>query len=508
MDNKVGAGGAIASDFVAKSKSDGYTLFLPTITSQVMSPLMKTKLRYDPVKDFDPISLLVSGPYAFVAPANAPFNNIKEMLAYSRSLPTALSYNSAGPGSAHHLIGDYLEFKHGGKFLQMPYKSDEMGLFNDMMGGTLESVVWAQTVARNVRPKIKVMGVTGSQRNSALPDISTMLEQGFPGLEVTGWIGLYAPAGTPKLILEKVAVATREILHQAHAQVRMTKFSFDTITNTPEEFRTIYARDYQRWNDMVKAAGIVPDQPGLEPAMSGSASARDALEQDSHDTAMDVRERQAPAALVPARNPVVRAEDRQHQQLRVVARNCAVSHTLIYRAGQARLQLTLGLTHALARRGFQLPVAHQHRAFAQIAHQRLGIRAQEALQPLHAGAAVLAADHGVHFLNGKLDDLDKDVLLVLQVVVNGGFGDIELGSDIVDGSLLVAAVSKHARRRLDNEAAAFVVEHVALGSAVPGNQESPPVRMRRFYRCALFKERTWIYSSRAAVPWSLARHAA
>jgi tripartite-type tricarboxylate transporter receptor subunit TctC len=261
VDNRLGAGGIVASQYVATQPADGYTILITTTTAQLHNALLKLKIPYDPVKSFDPVSLLVEGQYAFVAAQTAPYNNLKEFLAYAKTKPGGLSYGSWGQGSAAHLFGDYLGKLSGTQLVHVPYKTGEIGTMTDMIGGSLDAAFWAQGSARTYSQsgKIKILAITGNQRNKALPDVPTFAEQGFKNFDLPGWIGAYVPAGTPAAVTAKIARTMQEVMKQPEIGQRMADAGFDIVGSTPSEFSARYGEEYRKWRDLIKVVGIQPE---------------------------------------------------------------------------------------------------------------------------------------------------------------------------------------------------------------------------------------------------------
>lgn len=257
-DNRVGASGIIATDYVAKAKSDGYTVLFTTPTAQINTSFVKLKLPFDAQRDFTPVSLVVSGQIALVAAANAPYANVSEFVAYARKQDKGASYGSWGVGSGAHLLGVQLHQQSGVALLHVPYKGGEMAEMSDVIGGTLDVAFMAQGNAKNYSEagKIKVLGITGAERNKGLPNVPTFKEQGFRGFEVAAWIAAYVPARTPAPVVAKLGASIAEALRKPEVAARLEALGFQVEGSSPEQFRVFNDAQFKLWGDMIQAAGL------------------------------------------------------------------------------------------------------------------------------------------------------------------------------------------------------------------------------------------------------------
>jgi tripartite-type tricarboxylate transporter receptor subunit TctC len=260
VEAKPGASGTIAADYVAKAPPDGYTFLFTLSLTHINNVVLQKNLPYDPVKDFEPLSQLATGGPAIIAPASAPYNDVRELVAYSKTKPQGVSYGTWGTGSGAHLMGELLARQTGARLVHVPYKAESTAHL-DMLGGSLD-IAWANPgSARNLLKsnKIKVLGLTGSRHLQVLPGMPVLTEQGFKGFDLDSWVGTYAPAKTPKAILDELSAALREATRSPDIVARWIDLGFEPLGNTPEEFARNYKADFPKWVEIIKAAGVTPE---------------------------------------------------------------------------------------------------------------------------------------------------------------------------------------------------------------------------------------------------------
>jgi tripartite-type tricarboxylate transporter receptor subunit TctC len=257
-DNRTGASGIIATDHVAKSKPDGYTVLFTTPTAQINTAFVKAKLPFDARKDFEAVSLMLTGQIALVAAPNAPYNNLAELVAYAKKQPKGVSFGSWGVGSGGHLLGEQMHQQAKVEMVHVPYKGGELAEMADVIGGQLDTAFMANGNAKiqSQAGKIKVLAITGRTRHKDFPNVATFREQGYSGFDAAAWIGVYVPAGTPKNVVAKLSADIADVLHQPDIAARLEGLGFGVEGSTPAEFAAFTNEQFKQWGGMIEAAGI------------------------------------------------------------------------------------------------------------------------------------------------------------------------------------------------------------------------------------------------------------
>jgi tripartite-type tricarboxylate transporter receptor subunit TctC len=258
LENKPGGAGNIATAEVAHAQPDGYTLIVGHIGTFAVNPAMfGDKLPYDPIADFAPVSLLVQVPTLFVVNASVPAKDLREFIALAKAKPGQINYGSAGNGSAGHLAFEYLKMVVGIDVVHVPYKGTGPQIIDLLAGQVQASAAGTGPFMPHVRSgKLRAIAVGTPKRISALPDVGTVAEQGYPGFETSQWYGFLAPARTPAAIVHKLSDEIAKTTRSPDLEKRFEGDSMIVVGSTPEAFGTFIRSEMARWGEVVRKAGI------------------------------------------------------------------------------------------------------------------------------------------------------------------------------------------------------------------------------------------------------------
>jgi len=255
VENRPGAGGTIGADFVAKSAPDGYTLLF-TGTPHVISAWVYKKLPYDPLKDFEPVALVASGPYVLVVNPQLPVHSIRELIAAAKAQPGKIDYASSGNGSAQHLVSALFASMAGIELNHVPYKGSGPAM-QDLLGGQVKvSFAGIPNVLPHVKAgRLRALAVSTPQRSPDLPDVPTAAEAGVPGYQATLWLNLAAPAGTPGEIVQRLYAETAKALQDAELQQSFRAAGVEASPMSPQELAGFMRAEYEKWGKVVRDTG-------------------------------------------------------------------------------------------------------------------------------------------------------------------------------------------------------------------------------------------------------------
>ena len=258
-ENRGGAGATIGAEIAAKSPPDGYTLMLATITNAIGATLY-TRLNYDLVRDFAPITQLATTPHILVVHPSVPVKSVKEFIAFAKARPGQLTYSSSGNGSAAHLAGELFNGLTGVKTVHVPYKGGGPSMIA-LVGGEVSLAFATMPSAINyVRAgRLRGLAVTTAKRSPSTPELPTIAETGVAGYEAGSWYGLSAPAGTPKDIIGRLHAETIKVVALPDVKERLFNAGFEVVTSSPEQFAEFTRTEIQKWGKLVKAAGLKVD---------------------------------------------------------------------------------------------------------------------------------------------------------------------------------------------------------------------------------------------------------
>ena len=257
IDNRVGATGAIGSEFVAKAPPDGYTMLLGTSSTMAANPNLNPKLSYDPLRDFAPVSIIAHIENVLVVNLNVPVTTIAELITYAKANPGKLSYATSGVGSTYHLATELFKSQTGIDLLHVPYKGAAPAAA-DVMGGQVSLMFDALSAAlANIKAgKIRALGIASAKRNPELPDVPTISEAGVPGYVTTIWLALYLPAKTPQFIVTRLNEAVVQAIGDPDVKRRLAQIGMLATSSTPQELLEHNRAEIVRWGKVVRDANI------------------------------------------------------------------------------------------------------------------------------------------------------------------------------------------------------------------------------------------------------------
>lgn len=255
IENRPGAGAIIGTDEAAKAAPDGHTLLMMSNTHTTNETLIAKK-PYELMRDFVPVAPVNSSDLVMVVHPEVPAKTLAEFIALAKSKPGALNYASSGPGTPYHMAGELFKSMSGTDIVHVPHRGSGEAR-NSVIGGHVQMMIDAiTTMAPNVQAgQVRALGVTGSERSDVLPDVPTIAQAGVPGYEATIWLGIMAPAGTPKPIVDKLNAEINKVLQKPEVEQAWTKQGAVPMTMTPAEFDAYLRKDIEKWAEVVKVSG-------------------------------------------------------------------------------------------------------------------------------------------------------------------------------------------------------------------------------------------------------------
>ncbi|GAA0517586.1 tripartite tricarboxylate transporter substrate binding protein [Pigmentiphaga sp. GD03639] len=256
VENRPGASTMLAAEQVARSPGDGYTLLMATVTTLSINPYLYGQLRYDPVRDFEPVTVVASTPFFLAVNAGVPAASVSELVALAKREPRKLNVGSSGNGTSSHLAAELFNDMAGVQTVHVPYKATATRN-NELAAGVIQMVFGNDVMPMVQAGKARVLAVTSNKRLSGYPDIPTVAESGVPGFEASVWYGLVAPKGTPDAVVQKLHAALARVLSTPDVRRQvMTSLGGDVVANTPAEFAALIRSDGEKWHRVIQRAGI------------------------------------------------------------------------------------------------------------------------------------------------------------------------------------------------------------------------------------------------------------
>ncbi|MBV8270804.1 MAG: tripartite tricarboxylate transporter substrate binding protein [Cupriavidus sp.] len=260
VDNRPGAAGMIGAAAARRAPADGYTLFVSSLGPFVIGPNLVKSPGYDPLKDFDYISVAVQAPNVLAVPANSPYKTLQDVIAFEKSHPNKMTFASAGTGTSDHLTAELFWQQTSTTGLHIPYKGGAPAL-NDLLGNQVDATFMnINTAVPHIKAgKLRALAITSSKRSPILPDVPTMEELGYKGVTVYSWQAIAAPKGLPADIKSKLHTAVVAAMNDPATKQKLLELGFEVVANTPEQFTAFQAAEFQRWKKVIQTGNITAD---------------------------------------------------------------------------------------------------------------------------------------------------------------------------------------------------------------------------------------------------------
>jgi tripartite-type tricarboxylate transporter receptor subunit TctC len=256
IENKPGAGGNIGSDFVAKAAPDGHTILGGTISSHAINTSLYSKMPYDPIKHFQPITLIGMLPNVLVVNASSPYKTVQDLIAAAKAKPESIAFGSSGNGTSQHLSGELFKSLAGVNMLHVPYKGSApamQGLMGEQVTLVFENAVAAIPLVQS--GKLRALAVTSGKRYSGMPDVPTVAES-LPGYEIVSWQAVFAPAGTPQPVVQRLSTEIAKIIQEPDIKARLSTLGVEPSGAGPAELAAFQKEEVAKWAQLIKTANI------------------------------------------------------------------------------------------------------------------------------------------------------------------------------------------------------------------------------------------------------------
>ena len=260
VDNKPGATGTIGATFVKRAPADGYTFLVSSLGPLAITPHLIKGMQYDPLKDFDLITVAVQSPNVLIVPANSPYKSVADVIANLRANPGKMTFASAGHGTSDHLTAELFWQQTGTSAIHVPYKGGAPA-HADIMGGQVDaSFQNINAVVQYIKGgKMRALAITSAARSPVLPDVPTLAEAGVKNVEVTSWQAIVAPKGLPPAVREKAHAAFAQALNDPKVRDQFVSIGFEMVVNTPAQFAQFQRQEYAKWKSVIETGKITID---------------------------------------------------------------------------------------------------------------------------------------------------------------------------------------------------------------------------------------------------------
>jgi tripartite-type tricarboxylate transporter receptor subunit TctC len=255
VENKPGAVGAIASEYVLQQPADGYTIMVGVAGSHAIAKLLKPDIDYDPMRDFEGVTLISESPLICLVAPSSPFHTMKELVDYARTTP--VPFGSPGVGSQMHLIGEMFNLLYNAKLQHVAYRGVAPAM-QDLIGGHIPMVMGEMGSSKPLvaSGQLRALALTGTQRNPGLPDVPTFAEAGYPGFEVNSWFALFVPIATPRPVIDKIAAGVTQVVHSPDISKRFADDGWVPGGGTPEDLQKLWMKTSQQLGDVIRQGHI------------------------------------------------------------------------------------------------------------------------------------------------------------------------------------------------------------------------------------------------------------